>query len=61
MDKAKKFLDKEMYDENKLWMPKLIELLKPLYSNRRKKNDTFFTSFCVFSMSVCYNRFANNI
>jgi len=29
-------LDKEMYDENKLWMPKLIELLKPLYSNRRK-------------------------
>ena len=29
-------LDKDMYDENKLWMPKLIELLKPLYSNRRK-------------------------
>ena len=29
-------LDKEMYGENKLWMPKLIEMLKPLYGNRRK-------------------------
>ena len=32
----REILDREMYEQNKLWMPSLVNKLKPLYANRRK-------------------------